>query len=374
MHNGRMMPRPVPVLTVCSIDPVLRGAAAAGLVCDVPGALVVQYDLHALGSDGAGRLERVVFNGAAVIESTDVDLGHGCMSCAVREDILPTLLRLGAEQPQLLVLVLPVAAEPEPVVRAVRHVGPQGGVRLRASAVVVAAEADALEHDLLGEDTLGERGLALSVQDDRSVAEVLAHQVEYCDVVLTSAPLAAREARLLAHLGTPPWRVTHELLHGASASALVMLNRPHREQRGDPGQVVPAGVPDGDDVWTMELATGRALHPTRLLDRVEDLGRGRLRARGHFWVPTRPGTVCAWDGAGGQVCVGALGPWGDLARGTRIVVTGAPGDATGRTATRVREAFAEVVLTDAEHGRGPAWWAAHADVSDALLGDVSDCA
>ncbi|NED95650.1 cobalamin biosynthesis protein CobW [Phytoactinopolyspora alkaliphila] len=40
--------------------------------------------------------------------------------------------------------------------------------------------------------------------------------------------------------------------------------------------------------------------PGRLMRSIEQLGTGRVRARGRFWLPTRPQTLCLWDGAGGQ--------------------------------------------------------------------------
>lgn len=367
-----MSPTAVPVLTLCSLDPVLRGSGAAALLCDLPGALVVQHDLGPAARDGSSRLRRTVFGAGGVDETFDVELGHGCLSCAVREDILATLRRLIARRPPAVILALPVAAEPLPFVRAVQHLDPDGGSR--PCAVVTVAEAGALEEDLLGDATLRERGIALFDDDDRAVGEALAHQLEYCDAVLTGQPLAARAARLLAHLGTPPWSVEPRLLHDADVGPLIAIGRPVDDPRGDPRRAVPAGVGDGDGVWTLDLVSDRPLHPDRLLDRIEDLGLGRLRARGHFWVPTRPMTVCAWDGAGGRLSVGSLGPWPTPRRATRIVVTGSDADGGPRTARRVRNAFADVCLTDAEHARGPAWWSGRTDRLDPWLGDLDACA
>jgi G3E family GTPase len=77
----------------------------------------------------------------------------------------------------------------------------------------------------------------------------------------------------------------------------------------------PAPAHAGDRSWTLELHTPRPLHPERLLERIEELGAGRLRARGVFWVPNRPDSACLWDGAGGQLAVGDLGPWHAVADG-----------------------------------------------------------
>ena len=50
------------------------------------------------------------------------------------------------------------------------------------------------------------------------------------------------------------------------------------------------------------------------------------RARGCFWLPTRPTEICGWEGAGGQVSIGPVGFWSAReARLTRLVLTGLHG-------------------------------------------------
>lgn len=82
------------------------------------------------------------------------------------------------------------------------------------------------------------------------------------------------------------------------------------------------------------------------------LGGGRLRGRGRFWVPERPDSICQWDGAGGQVSIGAVWRTDSELPTTRLVITGQdPEDLP-----RVRNAFARSLLTPQEWARGPAPW------------------
>lgn len=375
MHDGYMSTPTVPVLTVCSLDPVLRGSACAGLLFDLPGALVVQHDLVPVGPDGASLLRRTVFDVTGCVESAEVEVGHGCLSCALREDVLPTLFRLAGRRRGALVLALPVAAEPLPVIRALIEAPRRSGVRLRPAAVVTALDGAALEEDLLGDATLRERGLELSAVDDRGVGEVLGHQLEYGDAALVPDALDPRAARLLQHLRMPGGPVDVVPLHDADVAGLLAVTRPSADPRGDLLRALPSGLPDGDGVWTVELASDRPLSPYRLLERVEDLGRGRTRARGHFQVHTRPGHACAWDGAGGHLSIGTIGPWPAGRRpATRLVVTGTDGAHGARTPEELREVFDQVLLDDDEAARGPAWWAGRPDGLDPWLGDLTDCA
>lgn len=366
-----------PVVTVVNaVDPVLRGTAAANLVCEVPGAVVVGHELLPEG------LRRVVWDGSGVREDEVLVLEHACLSCAVREDVLPTLERVLATAPPAVVLTPPVAAEPVPVLRALLQTRFARGVRV--GPVVTVLDAEAAVEDLLGSDLLDERGLALTAEDRRAVGEALAHQIEVADLLLTaSTPLPQVDA-LLEHLA--PRGARRALLHEAGVLAEAVeagaggrtLQRRHDAllQRGD-NRRLPAHVPDErDGVWTLDLRTWRPLHPGRLLERVEELGAGRLRGRGALWLPTRPDVVVAWDGAGGQLSIGDIGSWSAPRVGrhagrpeTRLLLTGMEEDRE-----RLTKVFEDVQMTDAELAQGLGRWAGRDDGFEDWLGPLEGVA
>ena len=123
------------------------------------------------------------------------------------------------------------------------------------------------------------------------------------------------------------------------------------QERTDPLSIPPHAARTDPDVWTLDLTSSRPFHPDRLHERIEDLGRGAFRARGHFWLPTRPDAVCVWDGGGGQLSIGRSGSWHSRRPSSRLVVTGI--HVADRT--RVADAFADVLLTDAETIAGHSW-------------------
>ncbi|MDQ1307137.1 MAG: hypothetical protein QG671_2969 [Actinomycetota bacterium] len=383
---------PVPVLTVCSVDPVLRDSACTGLLLDLPGALAVRHDLQPL-DDGASLLRRTVFDASGTLEHVETRLEHGCLSCALREDVLPTLLRLAQERPSALVLALPVTAEPLPVVKALTastHTDPpwfalsqaqwqaEARTGLRVAAVVAALDGDALEEDLFGDDDVADRGMALSEFDDRGMGEALSRHLEYADAILVAGRATPRQRTILAHLALPELAAEVSPLHEADATRLLAMTRPLSDPRGDLLRTEPSGSADAYGVWSVDLCSDRPLHPDRLLERIEDLGCGRTRACGHFWVPTRPRNACAWDGAGGQLSIGTIGPWPPGRRPiTRLVVTGTDGSEWSRTPQDLRSIFDTVLLDDAEMARGSRWWANRPDSLDPWLGDpheLTDCA
>ncbi|MGI5191073.1 GTP-binding protein [Promicromonospora sp. CA-289599] len=383
----------IPVSVLATTDPVLRDSTLFGLLMDAPGVVAVRHDIH------AEHLRRVVLDATGVIEDVIVPLEHACLSCAVREDAVPTIARLARDGRWTQVLLaLPVSAEPLPAARALAIAAEPGGAldHTRVATSFAVIDLDTLQQDLFGEDTLAERGLELTPDDERSVGEALAAQIEQADLVVTSstsiAPTSPGEpsspaepvATSLADAeSAETWSATSsglldrlrgagtrrvDGLHALSASDLAAATHsPARaERRAHPlGAVVisgPGGVP-GDRSWTLELRSSLPFHPERLLDQIEELSAGGLRARGVFHVADRPGLACLWDGAGGQLAFGDLGPWQEVCAGTvphtRIVVVGVADDrgtdAVQDDRRRLLEAFQVALCTPEELAAGVEW-------------------
>src|SRR5690606_31029475 len=133
------------------------------------------------------------------------ELEHACLSCAVREDLIPALQRLQAlGRWSGAVVALPITADSSPVTRAVHEETLTGG-RLRGSqlsAVLCVIDACSIEFDALGAEYLPVRGTALVDDDVRVVGEVLAPMLAHADVVVAhgSADASARALTLINHL------------------------------------------------------------------------------------------------------------------------------------------------------------------------------
>jgi G3E family GTPase len=360
--QGSLHPLPaagsLPVSLISAIDPVLRDVLVTSLLLERPGLLALRYDVDA----EHGALRRVLGDAQRVVDDSLVELDHPCVSCAMREDAVPLLARLASDDRWNGVLLAPpISADPEVVVRTI--LPGRDGWHLGASAAVV--DMRTAVHDLLEDDTLAERGLQWADGDERAVGEALAAQIEYADhLVLDGADGPSRE--LIEHLRAPEQQVSASM-HTLHPTTLILgrHSRGRAEARRDPRRVEPYGGPTAHGTWTLDLSSERPFHPERLLEHIEELGAGRLRGRGRFWVPDRPGTICQWDGAGGQVSIGAIGESGRDLPTTRMVVTGV-GEAD---AARVRGAFERILLTEREWADGLAPWLGAEDRLAPWLGE-----
>lgn len=313
-------------------------------------------------SDGADVLT-CDFDGDDIVESLyaggieqwrrRIPLAHPCLTCSLREAIVPTLAELASVGVERVALSLPVAVEPLSVlpmlVEMTDEDGPLAGCTLTSS--VHSINVETAHRDLLTHTPLAELGLALTPDDERCTGEVLMTSIGYADVLVTIGE-DCLGGDLVEHLR--PFD-TLRLDHLAQISAEVLFDTqhdPHRAiERVHPVSTSAWGGPTGHGVWTLDLHSERPFHPERLLEFATDLAAAGTCARGCFWLPSRADTICTWEVNGGSASVGTAGGWNTSAF-THIVVTG-----TGPAAVReqVEKAFARILMTEEEMPGAFAW-------------------
>ncbi|MEA4944774.1 MAG: GTP-binding protein [Propionicimonas sp.] len=352
----------VPVILVCGVDADTMAVASAALGWDLPRAVAVRHDLD----PERDVLIRTVSDVTGVLEREELELDHACASCAMREDVVPTLERLAASGAwTAIVAQLPTTATAAQVCRVAAWV-PGQLPHVRVSAVVTAVDGASLGDDLRTGETLCELDLPVRDDDGRGLAETLCGMVEYADLVFTPQPVEPEARDLLAVLMRPGAAFVDSV---ADLDAAVLADGVHDCQASE---AWVADVRRGDlpvatgAAWVLDVRSDRPLHPDRLNDFVEVLGGGPRRSRGCFWLPTRPHQVCVWDGAGGQLSIGGEETWDSGEQPlTRIVVTGLD---DGRDA--LAAAFQACLLTDAELAERGWFWEAFEDGFEPWLGPI----
>lgn len=359
-----------PVILVTGVDASAMGAATIGLQFDLPRAVVVRHHI-----DVAGEcLERWVSDVTGIIEREQFHLEHMCVTCALREDIIPTLDRLARDGRWASIIThLPTAAEATQVCQVIAG-NPRLARRLRIASVVAALDGSSVVHDLLGDDVLAERDLHNAPDDERGVGEVACAMVEYADLVVLADPSDQHAGPVGEPLVTALARPDAQVVLGCEQldAAQIINSMHHHENAHNWTQSVQRdALPPlaSEEVWRIDLRCEAPFHPGRLLGNLEALGDGAHRSRGCFWLPTRPGEILGWDGAGSQLSIGTEAPWGRAEPFTRIVVTG-----LGTPADHLRPAFESLLLgpaeTDARHGS----WRTTYDGFEPWLGPIREVA
>jgi G3E family GTPase len=320
-------------------------AEAVRRLLRVPGTAVLHHDLTDVISGVVRRRLRVSGRGlpgdrpgggelggpgvgVVVTDHTEVlELAHGCVSCTLREDVLP-LVRALARRPGIgrIVLHLDPVLEPEQVCWAVLHVLVDGATvadEVTMGGVITVLDPATWLADAVSERDVSDRGFAALPDDERTVAQVAVAQAEFADLLVYAGSgradgtdggqqwVRARTDAVLARL-TP---LAPRLELAALDPARPLAGVPDGARRGlpdSPHAVLLRGQPPlGEDcgVRLMMFTARRPFHPERLHEAMDLLLDGVVRAKGRIWLATRPEAVLWMESAGGGLEVGYVDNW-----------------------------------------------------------------
>ncbi|PAZ14510.1 cobalamin biosynthesis protein CobW [Streptomyces sp. SA15] len=297
------------VVIVGGLHADARKAAVERLLADVPDSVVLHHDLA---TAAAGTVVRTIRDATGIIDAGEAPLVNDCACCALREDLVPELIRIrDTGGIRLAVVELWDSVEP----KAMAEVVTSGGLTVTG---VITAVDPALVLPYLGNgDDLAERGLAAAATDQRTVADTFARQLEYAPVLaVTDSPEADDEDReLLAQLHPTARQVLigHGDLVGAHPAllqaALAGFDVDAAAAAQHPACALLPAEADSHGVSTLVWHRRRPFHPERLYAALEDITCAAARSRGRFWLADKPDTLLHWDAAGGALCVESAGPW-----------------------------------------------------------------
>lgn len=129
-----------------------------------------------------------------------VELSNGCICCTLRDDLLKEVERLVHKgNIDYIVIESTGISEPVPVAQTFSYIDEAMGIDLtsicRLDTMVTVVDANRFVNDIHSEDLLVHRNQGADVTDERSIADLLIDQVEFCDVlVLNKTDLVTNEA------------------------------------------------------------------------------------------------------------------------------------------------------------------------------------
>ncbi|OFU74046.1 cobalamin biosynthesis protein CobW [Staphylococcus sp. HMSC10B09] len=129
-----------------------------------------------------------------------VELSNGCICCTLRDDLLKEVERLVHKgNIDYIVIESTGISEPVPVAQTFSYIDEAMGIDLtsicRLDTMVTVVDANRFVNDIHSEDLLVDRNQGADVTDERSIADLLIDQVEFCDVlVLNKTDLVTNEA------------------------------------------------------------------------------------------------------------------------------------------------------------------------------------
>lgn len=271
----------------------------------------------------------LVREGGADLSRTDeklVEMTNGCICCTLRDDLLAEVRRLAGEgRFDYLLIESTGISEPLPVAATFEFRDEKGESLsdvARLDTMVTVVDTINLLKDYASHDFLKERGESLGDEDNRTLVDLLVDQIEFADVVVLNKAGEAGPQRL-----------------DAARKIVTALNPDARIIETDYGvvdadSIFDTGLFDFETahehpLWAKELygfadhvpeteeygvssfvyRARRPFDPQKVSDVLNRALPGVIRAKGHFWVATRPEWVAEYSLAGALSSIKPLGTW-----------------------------------------------------------------
>jgi G3E family GTPase len=253
-----------------------------------------------------------------------VEMSNGCICCTLREDLLREVRQLAQEgRFDYLVVESTGISEPMPVAETFAFHEEDGSSLsdvARLDTMVTVVDAFQFERDFAEAAALQDRGLALGVEDERTVVDLLVDQVEFADVILLNKcdladeDVLNRTETILRSLN-PEARIIRSTKSRVPLSELLNTGRFQLEKAAaSPGWMK---VLRGEEISEAQeygiesfvFRARRPFHPGRLWKAFNQEWPGVIRSKGFFWLASRPRHVGVWSQAGGDCQVSCGGVW-----------------------------------------------------------------
>ncbi|MEO1362685.1 MAG: GTP-binding protein [Pseudomonadota bacterium] len=259
-------------------------------------------------------------------DETLVEMSNGCICCTLRDDLLDEVRRLAAEgRFDYLLIESTGISEPLPVA-ATFDFRDEDGESLsdvaRVDTMVTVVDAVNLLNDYSSHDFLKDRGEVMGDEDERTLVHLLTDQIEFADVVILNKTADAGPQRTDA---------ARKIIRSLNADARIIETN-HSDVPAD--TILDTNLFDFEKahahpMWAKELY-GFADHvpeteeygvtsyvyrarqpfvPEKILEVLNGDMPGVIRAKGHFWLATRPDWVAEFSLAGALSSVKPIGTW-----------------------------------------------------------------
>ena len=255
-----------------------------------------------------------------------VEMTNGCICCTLRDDLLSEVRRLAEEgRFDYLLIESTGIAEPLPVAATFDFRDANGDSLsdvARLGTMVTVVDAANLMRDFASHDVLADRGESLGEEDGRTLVDLLTDQIEFADVIVLNKVTQAGtkgldQARKIVRALNPDARLVETDFARVPASAifdtgLFDFDRAHlhpmwaKELYGFADH-----VPETEEygITSFVYRARRPFHPQRLHAVLTGELAGVIRAKGHFWIATRPDWAAEFSLSGALSNVSPLGIW-----------------------------------------------------------------
>ncbi|MEZ5757659.1 MAG: zinc metallochaperone GTPase ZigA [Emcibacteraceae bacterium] len=271
----------------------------------------------------------LIRNGGANLSRTDeklVEMTNGCICCTLRDDLLAEVRRLAEEDRfDYLLIESTGISEPLPVATTFEFRDEDGNCLsdvARLDTMVTVVDTLNLLKDYSSHDFLKDRGESLGDEDNRSLVDLLVDQIEFADIIILNK---------FADAGVENQDAARKIVMSLNPDAEIIETD---YSAVPPDRIFNTGLFDFETahdhpLWVKELygfaehkpetdeygvssfvyRARRPFDPQKIHDLLTKQLPGVIRAKGHFWVATKPNWVAEFSLAGALSSIKPLGTW-----------------------------------------------------------------
>ncbi|QAY97212.1 4-hydroxytetrahydrobiopterin dehydratase [Methylovirgula ligni] len=271
----------------------------------------------------------LVREGGANLSRTDeklVEMTNGCICCTLRDDLLQEVRRLAEDERfDYLLIESTGIAEPLPVAATFEFRDEEGrslADLARLDTMVTVVDAANLLKDYASADFLKDRGESLGDDDNRTLVDLLVDQIEFADVVIlnkvdAATPEAVDAARKIVRALNPEADLIETAMAQVDLGRVLDTRRFNYEKAQQHplwfkelyGFADHAPETEEYGIGSFVYRARRPFHPEKFHAFLNTNWPGVIRAKGHFWLATRPEWVGELSQAGALVRNEAMGFW-----------------------------------------------------------------
>ncbi|GAB0282116.1 GTP-binding protein [Staphylococcus pseudintermedius] len=258
-----------------------------------------------------------------------VELSNGCICCILRDDLLKEVERIvkrgGIDQ---IVIESTGISEPVPVAQTFSYVDEALGIDLteicRLDTMVTVVDANRFIKDYQSGDMLLDRDQAVGEDDERTIADLLIDQIEFCDVlILNKIDLVSEEEANRLEAMLRKLQPTAKLIRAVNAQVNIdevletgRFNFEAASQSAGWLQELEAGghathTPETEEYGISSFVYRRRLpfHAERFNAFLENMSESIVRAKGIAWLAQYNNVACLVSQAGTAVDIHPVTFW-----------------------------------------------------------------
>lgn len=273
----------------------------------------------------------LIANGSELTRTDEklVELSNGCICCTLREDLLIEVKKLAQKGDiDYIIIESTGISEPVPVAQTFSYVDETLGIDLtefcRLGTMVTVVDANRFMKDFQSGDSLLDRKEAVGDEDERSIADLLIDQIEFCDVLILNKIdliIETEKEKLIKVLRTlqPTARFIETSHSKVDSKAILNTQLFNFETASDSAgwikELTEGGhhshSPETEEYGISSLVYHRTLpfHSKRFYDWSQTMDDSIVRAKGIAWLANYNTVACLFSQAGPSVEINPITFW-----------------------------------------------------------------